>query len=110
MTNDRANRRIRLLVAYNAQLRTDTETSDAISVTRPGPLRLVTFAEGRCFISHHDLGDVTTVVVRRLVPEALSSYHSDPDIVWVEWKTHGHDYAPGLLGALLEIVGRRGRE
>ena len=93
MTSDEANRRTRLLVAYDAQLRTDAETPDAIGVTRPGPLRLVTCAGGRGFTSHHDRGDVTTGAVRRLVPEAQGFYQTDPDIERVEWKT------PGLLAS-----------
>jgi hypothetical protein len=102
MTNDEANRRARLLAAYDAQLRTDAETPDAINLTRLGPLRLATFAGGRGFITYQDLGDLTTDSVQRLVPEALSYYQSDPDIERVEWKTRGHDYAPGLHGALLK--------
>ncbi len=102
MTNGETNRRARLLAAYDAQLRTDAETPDAIDITRLGPLRLVTFADGRGFISYHDLGDVTTDAVQRLVPEALGFYQSDPEIERVEWKTRGHDYAPGLHDALLE--------
>ena len=102
MTNDEANRRARLLAAYDAQLRTDAETPDAINLTRRGALRLVTFAGGRGFITYQDLGDVTTEAIQLLVPEALSYYQSDPDIEQVEWKTRGHDYAPGLHEALLE--------
>lgn len=93
MTNDEASRRTRFLVAYDAQLRTDAEAPDAIGVTRFGPLRLVTCAGGRDFISHHDRGDATTRVVRRLVPEAQGFYLSDQDIERVEWKT------PGLLAS-----------
>ena len=33
--------------------------------------------------------------------EALAFYRSDPTIVRVEWKTRGHDHAPGLHEALL---------
>jgi hypothetical protein len=102
MTNDEANRRARLLAAYDAQLRTDAETPDAINLTRLGALRLVTFAGGRGFITYQDLGDVTTEAIQLLVPEALSYYQSDPHIEQVEWKTRGHDYAPGLHEALLE--------
>ncbi len=35
------------LAAYDAQLRIETETPSAISVTELGPLRLATFAGGR---------------------------------------------------------------
>jgi hypothetical protein len=36
------------------------------------------------------------------VVEALAFYRSDPGIVRVEWKTRGHDRAPGLHDALIE--------
>ncbi len=39
------------LDAYDRQLRTDAETPSAVAVTRLGPLRLVTFAGGRGFVT-----------------------------------------------------------
>ena len=102
MTNDEAGTRNRLLAAYNAQLRTDVETPSAVNVTRLGPLRLVTFLGGRGFITYQDLGDVTAEAVHQLVHDALSHFQSDLDIERVEWKTRGHDYAPGLHEALVE--------
>ncbi len=39
-----------LTTVSDDQLRTDAETPSALSVTRLGPLRLVTFAGGRGFI------------------------------------------------------------
>jgi GNAT superfamily N-acetyltransferase len=36
------------------------------------------------------------------VPEALNHFRADPVISEVEWKTRGHDVAPGLHEALLE--------
>jgi hypothetical protein len=92
----------RLLAAYDEQLRTDAETPDAISVSRHGPLRLATFAGGRGFITYRDLGGADAETIRRLVPEALDHYRADPGISRVEWKTRGHDHAPGLHEALLE--------
>jgi len=91
-----------LLAAYDEQLRTDAETPSAVSVTRHGPLRLVTFAGGRGFITYRDLGGADAGTIRRLVPEALAHYRADPEINRVEWKTRGHDHAPGLHDALLE--------
>jgi len=44
------------LEAYDRQLRTDAETPSAIAVQRLGPLRLVTFAGGRGFVTYQDLG------------------------------------------------------
>ncbi|MQA63972.1 MAG: GNAT family N-acetyltransferase [Actinophytocola sp.] len=93
--------RFRLLAAYDEQLRTDAETPSAISVTRHGPLRLVTFAGGRGFVTYRDLGGAAAESIRRLVAEVLAHYRADPEIDRVEWKTRGHDHAPGLHEALL---------
>ncbi|WP_030441961.1 GNAT family N-acetyltransferase [Actinoplanes subtropicus] len=87
-----------LLAAYDDQLRTDAETPSAIDVTRLGPLRLVTFSGGRGFITYRSLDGADP---DRLVPEALSHYQATPEISRVEWKTRGHDHAPGLHDALL---------
>lgn len=92
----------RLLAAYDDQLRTDAETPSAISVTRHGPLRLVTFAGGRGFVTYRDLGGANAEAIGELVPQALVHYRADPEVVRVEWKTRGHDHAPGLHEALLE--------
>lgn len=92
----------RLLAAYDEQLRTDAETPSAVSVTRHGPLRLVTFAGGRGFVTYRDLGGADVDTIRRLVAEALAHYQADPEIERVKWKTRGHDHAPGLPEALLE--------
>jgi ribosomal protein S18 acetylase RimI-like enzyme len=90
-----------LLTAYDAQLRGDVETPSAVAVTRLGPLRLITFAGGRGFITYADLGGADADGVRRLVAAALEHYRADPTIGSVEWKTRGHDRAPGLPEALL---------
>jgi hypothetical protein len=92
----------RLLAAYDEQLRTDAETPSAIKVARHGPLRLVTFMNGRGFVTYQNLGGADSDAIRRLVPEAMSHYQADPEINRVEWKTRGHDNAPGLHEALLE--------
>lgn len=91
-----------LLAAYDDQLRTDAETLSAVSVMRHGPLRLVTFAGGRGFVTYRDLGGADVDAIRRLVPEVLAHYRADPEIRRVEWKTRGHDHAPGLHEALIE--------
>jgi hypothetical protein len=91
-----------LLAAYDDQLRTDAETPSAVSVIRHGPLRLVTFAGGRGFVTYPALDGADADTIRRLVPEALAHYQADPEIRRVEWKTRGHDQAPGLHEALLE--------
>jgi hypothetical protein len=62
----------------------------------------VTFAGGRGFVTYRDLGGADADTIQRLVPEALAHYQADPENSRVEWKTRGHDHAPGLHEALLE--------
>jgi hypothetical protein len=89
------------LGAYDRQLRTDAETPSAIAVQRLGPLRLVTFAGGRGFVTYQDLGGAGAVRIAGWVGEALAYYRADAAITRVEWKTRGHDRAPGLHDALV---------
>jgi GNAT superfamily N-acetyltransferase len=89
------------LDAYDSQLRTEAETPSAVSVKRLGPLRLVTFAGGRGFVTYRDLGGADSTTIGRWVEEALSHYREKAAITRVEWKTRGHDRAPGLHGALV---------
>ncbi|MGH3095554.1 MAG: GNAT family N-acetyltransferase [Streptosporangiales bacterium] len=91
-----------LLAAYDEQLRTDAETPSALSVTHLGPLRLVTFPGGRGFVTYKDLGGSDRDLIQCLVEKALVHYSQDPEIDRVEWKTRGHDRAPGLYEALLD--------
>jgi ribosomal protein S18 acetylase RimI-like enzyme len=91
-----------LLQAYDEQLRTDAETPSAISVTHVGPLRLVTFLGGRGFVTYRDLDGADEPAVRKLVAEAVAHFRADGGITQVEWKTRGHDHAPGLHEVLLE--------
>lgn len=91
----------RFLAAYDEQLRTDAETPSAVAVTVLGPLRLVTFAGGRGFVTYQDLGGADADAIVRLVGAALAHYLADPEITRVEWKTRGHDCAPGLHQCLL---------
>ena len=95
------NDRSRLLASYDDQLRTDAETPGAVRVTVLGPLRLVTFAGGRGFVTYQDLGGADADAIARLVGAALEHYQADPEITRVEWKTRAHDYAPGLHQSLL---------
>jgi hypothetical protein len=94
-----------LLRAYDEQLRQETEVPSAIALERLGPLVLATFLGGRGFITYQDLAvdgrPATEDSVRQLVEQALARYEADPDIVRVEWKTRGHDHAPGLHEALV---------
>lgn len=89
----------RLLRIYDEQLRTEAETPGAVSVTRVGPLRLATFGNGRGFVTYRSLdGEDARSLVRRAVEHCLA----DPGITKVEWKTRGHDHAPGLPEALID--------
>ncbi|MGY4857821.1 GNAT family N-acetyltransferase [Cryobacterium sp. AP23] len=89
------------LQAYDDQLRTDAETPSATSVTRLGPLRLVTFAGRRGFVTYRDLDGADEHTIGQLVAGALAFFRADPEIAHVEWKSRGHDHAPGLHAALL---------
>jgi hypothetical protein len=89
------------LAAYDDQLRSDAETPSAVRIDRLGPLRLAQFAPGRGFISYRDLGGADAAAIEELVEQALAHYRDDPSISRVEWKTRGHDRAPGLHEALV---------
>ena len=91
-----------LRAIYDRQLRTDAETPSAIAVTRLGPVRLVTFPGGRGFVTYPYLDGSEDPPIARLVAPALDRYRHDPAITQVEWKTRGHDRAPGLHDALLQ--------
>jgi hypothetical protein len=88
------------LAAYDDQLRGDAEAPSARAVERLGPLRLMRFT-GRGFITYRDLGGADAAAVGELVEQALAHYRDDPSIARVEWKTRGHDHAPGLHDALV---------
>ncbi|ALO66519.1 acetyltransferase [Arthrobacter alpinus] len=89
------------LQAYDQQLRTDAETPSARDVTLLGPLRLVTFDGGRGFITYQNLVGVGAREMAPLVASALAHFCNNPLITDVEWKTRGHDRAPGLHEALV---------
>ena len=89
------------LDAYDCQLRTEAETPSAVAVTQLGPLRLVTFAGGRGFVTYRDLGGGDAATIAGWVEEALGHYRGIAAITRVEWKTRGHDRAPGLHDALV---------
>jgi hypothetical protein len=90
-----------LLAAYDEELRTDAETPSAVAVAHRGPLRLVTFTGGHGFVTYKDLGGADAEAIESLVVEAVAHYRRDPEVNKVEWKTRGHDHAPGLHDALL---------
>ena len=90
-----------MLAAYDAQLRTQSEAAHALSVARQGPLWLITFRGGSGFVTYQDLAGATPVEIARMVSESLDHFRADPEVIEVEWKTRGHDRAPGLQTALL---------
>lgn len=94
--------RARFLAAYDANLRTDAETPSALKVTQHGPVRWVTFMKGRGFVTYQDLGDADADTIARLVAESVAYFRAEPDITRVEWKSRGHDHAPGLHQALID--------
>lgn len=91
-----------LLKAYDDQLRTDAETPSATDVVRLGPLRLVTFAGGRGFVTYPAPDGADGPALRDLVGPVVDHYRRQPEITRVEWKTRGHDHTPGLHEALLD--------
>jgi len=91
-----------LLRVYDDQLRTSAEAAGGLAVSRLGPLHLVTFPGGFGFVGYRDLGGADAAALRRWVGEALEHFRADPEVHEVEWKTRGHDLAPGLHEALLD--------
>lgn len=91
---------VELLRAYDQQLRTDAETSNAVTVTRLGSLHLATFAGGRGFVTYPHPDGTDAVEIPHLVSRVLDHYRNDPAITQVEWKTRDHDKIPGLHEAL----------
>jgi len=91
-----------LLAAYDVELRTEAETPSAVAVRTIGPLRLVTFARGRGFITYRDLAGADAVAIRNLILDALEHYRADATITRVEWKSRAHDHAPGMHQSLID--------
>lgn len=89
------------LASYDEQLRGEAETPSALDSTWLGPLRVVTFAGGRGFVTYPRLGGPHGAQAREFVPPVLAHYIRDSGITRVEWKSRGHDYTPGLHEALL---------
>lgn len=90
----------RYLRLYDEQLRTEAETPSALSVCKLGPLRLATFANGRGFITYPRFTGREPQTLAQLAGPALEHFAAQPQISKVEFKTRGHDYAPGLAERL----------
>ncbi|WP_347899187.1 GNAT family N-acetyltransferase [Arthrobacter sp. CC3] len=52
-------------------------------------------------MTYRNLDGAGSRAIARWVLEALAHFRRDPSVVRVEWKTRGHDHAPGLHDALL---------
>lgn len=89
-----------LLAAYDSQLRTGAETAHALTTHAHGPLRLAVFPGGQGFVSYADLGGADAEQIELLIDAALDHFRGEEGITSVEWKTRGHDQAPGLYDAL----------
>lgn len=90
----------RFLRLYDEQLRTDAETPGALSVARLGPLRLATYAGGRGSITYPHFSGQEPQALAQLAGPALEHFSAQPQIREVEFKTRGHDRAPGLAERL----------
>ncbi|MBX3144238.1 MAG: hypothetical protein KF813_10810 [Trueperaceae bacterium] len=90
-----------LLRAYDDDLRTEAEVVGAASVTREGPLWIAVYSSGRGFVTYRDLGNADSCEIARLVAFAREYFERDTRVQKAEWKTRGHDAAPGLHEALV---------
>lgn len=93
-----------LLAAYDAQLRDTAEVPGADAWVRIGPVVAATYALGRGFVSYRALTDdrgtpLTSPGIADLVSEVMAHF-AEAAATEVEWKTRGHDHAPGLAEAL----------
>ena len=93
---------IALLAAYDAQLRGAAELSPTEHREHHGPLVWGRLDGGRGFVTYDDLGGATGAALRDLVAATVEHYRHDPGVERVEWKTRGHDHAPGLHDLLVE--------
>ncbi len=89
------------LDAYDRQLRTVPEVVHAVSAITHGPLHIAEFPGGRGFVTYADLGGADAAGAAALVDAVVAHFGALPGISSVEWKTRGHDHAPGLHEALI---------
>lgn len=89
-----------LLPAYDAQLRGEAELRGADGVRTIGPVVVGVFPGGAGFASYRDLAGLGERRIRSLVGEVHGHFAGSPEVVTAEWKTRGHDVAPGLDAAL----------
>ena len=90
-----------LLAVYDHQLRGETEVLTAAARERHGPLWWATYGDGRGFVTYRSLAG-SQARLGSLVAATRAHFASQPDVTDVEWKTRGHDLAPGLPDVLRE--------
>lgn len=90
-----------LLALYDEHLRTASEVRGAAAVSRRGPLWVAVYPAGHGFVTYRDLADLTAAQVAELVAAVAHTFSADPRVSTAEWKTRGHDRAPGLHEALV---------
>ncbi|MDQ4212999.1 GNAT family N-acetyltransferase [Microbacterium capsulatum] len=89
-----------LLAAYDAQLRGERELRGAQDVRWIGPVVVGVFPGGSGFAGYRDLGGADEPRIRSLVQDVRAHFEALPHVRDAEWKTRGHDVAPGLAAAL----------
>lgn len=91
-----------LLAIYDSQLRREAEFSSASDTcVEHGPLLWGVFRGTKGFVTYRDLGGLDARGIDTLVADTLAHYRALPEITSLEWKTRGHDDAPGLHTALV---------
>ena len=90
-----------LLAVYDHQLRGEAETHAAATRERHGPLWWATYSDGGGFVTYRTLAGWQDRLVS-LVAATRAHFASQPDVSEAEWKTRGHDVAPGLPDVLDE--------
>lgn len=89
-----------LLALYDDGLRAGGELPSADRVERVGPVLVGRYGRERGFVTYRDLGGLDAPGIAALVERVVAPLLADPEIEVVEWKTRGHDDAPGLDEAL----------
>lgn len=88
-----------LRALYDATLR-EGEMASADRVERVGPVLMGWYGGERGFVTYRDLGGLDAAAIRDLVTEVVQRYRADQLVEQIEWKSRGHDDAPGLDEAL----------
>ena len=90
-----------LLDVYDRQLRGPAEVLTATTWERHGPLLWAVYEDRHGFVTYPSLVGYEDRL-EPLVAATRDHFDGKPDVVDVEWKTRGHDVAPGLTDVLRE--------